>query len=37
VALWLTEIREVYPEFVVSQSSEAILDDLLSLPGFDRF
>lgn len=37
MALWLTEIREVYPEFVVSQSSDAILDDLLSLPGLDRF
>ncbi len=36
-ALWLTEIREVYPEFVVSQSSEAILDDLLNLPGFEWF
>lgn len=34
-ALWLAEIREVYPEFVASQSSEAILDDLLSLPGLD--
>ncbi len=36
-ALWLGEIREVYPEFVVSQSSEAILDDLLSLPGLEWF
>jgi hypothetical protein len=36
-ALWLAEIREMYPEFVVSQSSEAILDDLLSLPGLDWF
>ena len=36
-ALWLVEIREVYPEFVASQSSEAILDDLLSLPGLDWF
>jgi len=36
-ALWLAEIREVYPEFVVLQSSEAILDDLLSLPGLDWF
>jgi hypothetical protein len=36
-ALWLAEIREVYPEFVASQSSEAILDDLLSLPGLDWF
>jgi len=36
-ALWLAEIREEYPEFVVSQTSEAILDDLLSLPGLDWF
>jgi len=36
-ALWLGEIREDYPEFVMSQSSEAILDDLLSLPGLDWF
>jgi hypothetical protein len=36
-ALWLAELREVYPEFVLSQSSEAILDDLLSLPGLDWF
>ncbi len=36
-ALWLAEIREVYPEFVASQSSEAILEDLLSLPGLDWF
>ncbi len=36
-ALWLAEIREMYPEFVASQSSEAILDDLLSLPGLDWF
>jgi hypothetical protein len=36
-ALWLAEIREMYPEFVVSQSSEAILDDLLNLPGLDWF
>ncbi len=36
-ALWLAELREMYPEFVASQSSEAILDDLLSLPGLDWF
>lgn len=36
-ALWLAEIREVCPEFVASQSSEAILGDLLSLPGVDWF
>lgn len=36
-ALWLAEIREKYPEFVISQSSEAILDDLLCLPGLDWF
>lgn len=36
-ALWLTDIRGMYPEFVLSQSSEAILDDLISLPGLDWF
>lgn len=36
-ALWLAEVREKYPEFVLSQASEAILDDLLSLPGLDWF
>lgn len=36
-ALWLAELRERYPEFVASQSSEAILDDLLNLPGLDWF
>ncbi len=36
-ALWLAEIREVYPEFVASQSPEAIVDDLLSFPGLDWF
>lgn len=36
-ALWLTELREAYPEFVVSPSSEAIMNDLLSLPGLDWF
>lgn len=36
-ALWLAELREMYPEFAASQSSEAILDDLLNLPGLDWF
>jgi len=36
-ALWLAEIREEYPEFVLSQASEAILDDLLTLPGLEWF
>jgi hypothetical protein len=36
-ALWLAEIREAYPEFVASQSAEAILDDFLRLPGLDWF
>lgn len=36
-ALWLAELRERYPEFVLSQSAEAILDDLLNLPGLDWF
>jgi len=36
-ALMLAEIRETHPEFVMSPTSEAILDDLLNLPGWDWF
>lgn len=36
-ALWLTELREASPEFVVSPSAEAIMHDLLNLPGLDWF
>jgi hypothetical protein len=36
-ALWLTELREAYPEFVLSPSAEAVMNDLLDLPGLDWF
>ncbi|HZU70129.1 MAG TPA: hypothetical protein VFA09_22860 [Ktedonobacteraceae bacterium] len=36
-ALWLTELREASPEFVVSPSAEAVMNDLLNLPGLDWF
>lgn len=36
-ALWLTELREACPEFVVSPSAEAVMNDLLDLPGLDWF
>ncbi len=36
-SLWLTELREVYPQFAASPSSETILDDLLNLPGLEWF
>lgn len=36
-ALWLTDLREAYLEFVVSPSAEAVMADLLDLPGLDWF
>ncbi|HEY1349035.1 MAG TPA: hypothetical protein VGF67_05360 [Ktedonobacteraceae bacterium] len=36
-APWLMKFQEAYPEFVVSPSAEAIMNDLLNLPRLDGF